>query len=78
LLIARLSDGRFVIGIDSENMRRLKKGEPMKLDLVNFGGVDSALLMYGESLGDVMRELEKALGRKLPHASPLPDQKVPS
>ena len=72
MMIARLSDGRFVLGVDAENIKRLTSGMPMILDLANFGGTDTALLVYGPTLGDVMSQLERALGEKLPPAQPLP------
>lgn len=76
MLIARFADGRFVIGIDARNVELLKQGKPMKIDLVNFGGQDDVLLMYGQTLEEVVRELERALGEKLPPAMPPPSGRL--
>lgn len=72
MMIARLSDGRFIIGVDAENIRRLTSGQPLKLDFVNFGGRDDGIMIYGETLGDCMLQVEKAMGRELPPAMPIP------
>lgn len=59
---ARLSTGTFVIGIDAENIRRMKAGEPMYIDLTVLGGKDSFLLMVGDTLADVKTQLESSFG----------------
>jgi hypothetical protein len=68
-----LSDGRFLFGIDAENVRRLKEGKPLNLDLTTMGGTDKVLVMYGETMTDIVRELEEASGQKLPIAQPFLD-----
>lgn len=66
MLRARTSDGSFILGLDAENVRRLKKGKPILVRLPEMGGTDTVLLMYGETLADVRRELEQSIGRPLP------------
>lgn len=68
---ARLSNGVFVLGIDAENVRRLKKGQPILVSLAQQGGTDDVMIMYGETLDDICRELEAATGRPLPDPTPL-------
>ena len=71
MLRARLSNGAFVLGIDAENVRRLKKGQPIIIDLTVMGGHDHVLLMYGNTLDDIRKEIEAAAG-PLPPAQDLP------
>lgn len=66
MLKARLSNGAFVLGIDAENVRRLKKGQPIRVDLGELGGTDQVFIMYGETLQDIQREIEAAAGSPLP------------
>lgn len=73
MIRATLTDGRFLFGIDAENVRRLKAGKPLVLDLTLIGGTDTVLVMYGETAGDIMRELEGATGGPLPPAMPFRD-----
>lgn len=71
MLKARMSDGRFIIGIDAENVRRLKAGMPITLDMKPLGGSDHIFIVYGETLGDIAVDLEKEFG-KLPLPQPDP------
>lgn len=77
MLIARLSDGSFIIGIDANNIRKLREGKPMVVDLFSLGGTDRFMLAYGETLGDIIKELKDA-GMELPPAQALPKQGKPS
>lgn len=72
MLIARLSNGVMVLGIDAENVKRLKEGKPILKALSQFGGKDDVLIIYGDTLDDVQRELETAQGSPLPAAQPHP------
>lgn len=69
MIRARLNSGQFIVGIDAENVRRLKAGEPINLDLRPLGGTDHVYLMYGETLEAIKRELEEAQGHPLPPES---------
>lgn len=62
MLKARLSNGVFILGLDADNVRRLKEGKPILLSLAQLGGTDDICIMYGETLADMMRELEKTFG----------------
>lgn len=73
MIRASLTDGRFLFGIDAENVRRLKDGKPLVFDLTLIGGTDTVLVIYGETMADIMRELEGATGGALPPAQPFHD-----
>jgi hypothetical protein len=62
--------GLLVIGIDDENVNRLKDGKPLVIDMSNYGPTSKVIVMHGRTMGDVRQELEKALG-PLPPASPM-------
>lgn len=70
MIRATLTNGRFLLGIDAENVRRLKEGRPIIVDLSTMGGRDTVIIMYGETMADIVRELEQASGQKLPVAMP--------
>lgn len=69
----RLTDGTFLFGIEAENVRRMKDGQPIRIDLKPMGGTDTLVLMYGETQGDIKRELETAFGHPLPEPEPWPE-----
>lgn len=73
MIRATLSDGRFLFGIDAENVRRLKAGMPLIFDLTLTGGTDTVLIVYGETMADILRELESKNGGPLPVAMPFRD-----
>lgn len=73
MLRARLSNGTFVLGLDAENIRRLTTGMPLFVDLFSLGGTDRFMITYGETMGDIQRELEEASGAPLPPATPFID-----
>jgi hypothetical protein len=72
MIRARLTNGTFILGIDAENVRRLKQGMPIAVDLRQTGGKDQFMLVYGDTLADIERELARANGAPLPPAQPLP------
>lgn len=72
MLIAHRADGLMILGIDAENVRRLKAGQPILKSLAQFGGKDDILIIYGNTLDDVQRELEKLMG-PLPEAQTIPE-----
>jgi len=71
MLRARLTNGMFILGLDAENVRRLKAGQPIVVSLAELGGSDDVAIMYGDTLEDVQRELERAQGSPLPKPTPL-------
>ena len=72
MLIAHRTDGLMILGIDAENVRRLKEGQPILKALSQFGGTDDVLIVYGDTIEDVKAQLEKAMG-PLPAAETLPE-----
>lgn len=73
MIVAKLTDGRFVIGLDAENLKRLTSGQPIAIDLTKLGGRDVFCIMYGATMTDIQNEIEDALGEPLPAPMPLPD-----
>lgn len=71
MLRARLNNGVFIFGIDAENVKRLKAGNPIIVSLAELGGTDDVVIMYGETLEDIQRELEEAQGAPLPQPTTL-------
>lgn len=71
MLIAHASNGMMILGIDAENVKRLKEGRPILKSLAQFGGTDDILIIYGETLDDVQRQLESVMG-PLPAPTPNP------
>lgn len=61
-----MSDGLFVFGLDAENIRRLTSGQPIHIELEQLGGTDKILIMAGETLADVAKEIEEVTGIRLP------------
>lgn len=74
MLKARMSDGTFILGIDAENVKRLKKGQPIIVCLAELGGTDDVLIMYGDTLQAIQDELERVSGRPLPKPTTLNKQ----
>lgn len=72
MIRARLSNGAFILGLDAENVRRLKDGKPIMVSLAQLGGTDDVYIMYGETMADIHRELEEVSGQKLV-PQPLPE-----
>lgn len=66
MLRARTSNGVFILGLDAENIRRLKAGKPILVSLAEMGGTDDVMIMAGDTLEDIKNELESASGSKLP------------
>lgn len=54
------------LGLDAENIRRLTNGQPIHIELEQLGGTDKILIMAGETLADVAKEIEEATGITLP------------
>lgn len=70
MLRARRSDGLIILGIDAENVKRLKSGQPILVALAELGGHDDVCIMYGDTLADIQKELEDA-GMRLPEPTDL-------
>ena len=72
MIRARTSDGTFILGVTAENVRRLRDGQPIAVDLAQLGGTDKVLIVYGETAEKIMADLREASGAELPPAQPLP------
>lgn len=71
MLRARLTNGMFILGIDAENVKRLKDGKPIMVSLAELGGSDDVCIMYGDTLQAIADDLERASGEPLPDATPI-------
>lgn len=71
MIYAQLSDGDWLLGIDAENVRRMKAGRPLRIELKRFGGTNNVIIMYGETLSEIHAELVRVFG-KLPTCEPDP------
>jgi hypothetical protein len=77
MLLARASNGVFILGLDAENIRRLMAGKPILVPLAEMGGTDDVLIMAGETLMAILRELETASGQELPEPKSLDELRKP-
>jgi hypothetical protein len=68
MLRAKTSNGVFILGLDAENIKRLKEGKPILVSLAELGGKDDVMIMYGDTIDDMVKELESETGAKLPPA----------
>ena len=66
MLMARMNNGVFVLGLDAENIKRLKEGKPILVSLAKLGGTDDIMIMAGESLDDIKNEVGNITGSELP------------
>lgn len=65
MIRARLNDGTLILGIDAENVRRLRADQAINVALDDIGGntgLTRIMIMYGNTLQDIQNELEKVLG----------------
>jgi hypothetical protein len=76
MIRARLGNGVFILGLDAENVHRLKRGQPILVSLAELGGTDDVVIMYGERLTDIERDLEAVFG-PLPQAQTLDEVREP-
>lgn len=65
MLKARIND-LYVLGLCAENIKLLQAGKPIVLSLAELGGHDDVMIMAGETIPDIVAELERATGRKMP------------
>lgn len=57
-IVARLTNGHFVIGLEAENIKRIKEDKPFFKRLADYGGPDVTIyLVYGETRDDIVRKL---------------------
>lgn len=72
MLIAKTNSGLMILGIDAENVRRLKAGEPIVKSLSRFGGKDDVVIIYGETTDAIREDLARLTG-PLPAVQELPE-----
>jgi hypothetical protein len=65
-----MSNGTFILGMDSMNLERLKRGQPIVVDLSELGGSDTVLIMFGLTQHDILESLKEANGGTLPVPQP--------
>jgi hypothetical protein len=70
MIIARLTNGAFIVGIDDANLNHMDAGRPMVIDLAKHGGADRVYLLHGKTLEEVRKVLQDTFG-DLPDAQPL-------
>lgn len=56
---AKLSDGTVILGLEEENIKRLKENQPMFLDLSQFGIEQKILIVYGETTEAIHEDLKR-------------------
>ena len=52
----------YAFGLSEENIKRLKQGQPIKVDLAEMGGTGSVLIFYGKTEQDMARDLADLIG----------------
>lgn len=58
MIKAKLSNGDLVFGLSEENVRRLKEGQPVKINLKDMGLEDrNILIVYGETEEKIYEEM---------------------
>ena len=70
MIRARLSNGAFIVGLDSVNIERLVKGQPIVIDLAEMGGRDVIMVLFGVTQEDILSALKHANGGTLPVPQP--------
>lgn len=70
MIRAKLTNGDLLFGVDAENIRRLtKQRKHIVIDLAQFGHDFRIMIMYGDTMADIQKELE-AVNGPLPPAQP--------
>ncbi len=55
MIKARMNNGDLILGLSSENLKRLKKGQPIKFSMAPILGVsDDLYIMHGETESDIL------------------------
>lgn len=61
---ATLPNGKklFIFGLSAANVKHLKDGKPMSIDLVPLGGEGQIAILFGETEADIANELRIQFG----------------
>jgi hypothetical protein len=61
---ATLKGGRplYLLGVSALNLQRLREGRPLVVKLESMGGVGEVVIMFGETEGDIARDLSDLIG----------------
>jgi hypothetical protein len=73
-MIKARSGNLVVFGLEAKNIERLKAGDPMliKMSEVGKAGPDDVIvILYGDTQDDIIAEIEKKLGLKMPKIDPI-------
>lgn len=59
-------DGKpaYGFGISADNVKRLKKGQPIVIDLTEMGGEGEIMIFYGETTGDLIKTVQPYIGKE--------------
>ena len=68
MIRAKMSNDTFLFGLDAVNIFRLMDGQPIHVDLREMGGTDRFVILFGATYEDVLDDIEKVTGVKMPEA----------
>ena len=57
MLKLKTKDNKILLGIDSENVKRLKQGKPIRVKGSEIGIENDIYIAYGETIQDILNEL---------------------
>lgn len=66
MLKAKTTNGVYIFGLTAENVKRLKEGEPIVINLAELGKGDRAIILYGETHQDLLDTLQASTDVPLP------------
>lgn len=74
MVVARMSDGSFIIGVEDRNISMLTSDHPMLVDLRPHGADVKLVFMHKKTLDEVIAELKTLNKGTLPAPQPLPGE----
>jgi len=66
LIRARIANGWFIFGLTAKDVAALKDGTCLKVDLTEYKGKDTVIIVYGADKEEIYGTLEQMTGAKLP------------